>query len=43
MIGKDSTHYFNGKLYEMVVTDFEIQPDSISQVFDDWRNYYSLT
>lgn len=43
LIGKDSTHYFTGKLYEMVVTDFEIQPDSISQVFDDWRNYYSLT
>jgi hypothetical protein len=43
MIGRDSTHYFTGKLYEMVVTDFEIQPDSISQVFDDWRNYYSLT
>lgn len=43
MIGRDSTHYFTGKLYEMMVTDFEIQPDSISQVFDDWRNYYSLT
>lgn len=43
MIGKDSTHYFTGKLYEMVVTDFEIQPDSINQVFSDWIDYYSLT
>lgn len=43
MIGKDSTHYFNGKLYEMVVTDFEIQKESIEQIFEDWKSYYSLT
>lgn len=42
-MGKDAGHYFTGKIYEMVVTDFEIQNDSIDQVFDNWTDYYSLT
>ena len=42
-MGKDAGHHFTGKIYEMVVTDFEIQNDSIDQVFDNWTDYYSLT
>lgn len=42
-IGRNGVDYLTGKIYEMIVTDFEIQKDSIAQVFKDYIDYYSLT
>jgi hypothetical protein len=42
-IGRDKDYYYEGKIYELVITDFEIPRDSINQVFSDWGDYYALT
>ncbi len=42
-IGRSTEDYFNGKIYELLIFDFKVSSDAKEQIFDDWRNYYSLT
>jgi len=42
-IGRSTLDTFNGKIYELLIFDFKVSNHAKEQIFNDWRNYYSLT
>jgi hypothetical protein len=42
-IGRSSSNNFRGKIFEIMITDFVIPGESVDEIFNDWKTYYSLT